>query len=84
MLVTRAGKKESVVDSDLVGENNKLMKNTRLALWLLLSSQLLLLLSSLMQPPSSTVTIILRIIVPIVLIAIFGLMLAGFISPKRR
>jgi hypothetical protein len=51
------------------------MKNTRAALWLMISSQALFLVSGLIDPPSSWLMIILRVVVPLILIAYFGLML---------
>ena len=59
------------------------MKNSRLALWLLLASQLVFLLSSLIEPPRSLVTAIVRLVLPLVLVVFIGLVLAGFIRPKK-
>jgi hypothetical protein len=60
------------------------MKDNRLALWLLLASQLLFLVSSLIEPPSSVLLIILRVVLPLVMVAYIGLILAGYISPRKR
>jgi hypothetical protein len=60
------------------------MKNVRLSLWLLLASQVILLLSGLIQRPSSWTMTILSVFVPLVVIAVLGLMLAGYISPGKR
>ena len=56
----------------------------RPALSLILISQLLFLVSSLIEPPSSLLMIILRVVVPLVIVAYTGLLLAGFISPRKR
>jgi hypothetical protein len=60
------------------------MKNNRSALWLLLASQVLFLVSSLIDPPTGLLIIILRVVVPLIIIAYIGLLLAGFISPGKR
>lgn len=59
------------------------MKNNGAALWLLLISQALFLLSSLIDPPSTLLMITLRVALPLIVIAYIGLILAGFISPKK-
>lgn len=61
-----------------------LMQNNRAALWLLLVSQLLFLLSSLIEPPSGLLMITLRVALPLILVAYLGLMIAGYVSPRKR
>ncbi len=61
-----------------------IMKNNRAALWLLLVSQALFLVSSLIDPPSTLLMITLRVVLPLVVIIYIGLVLAGFIAPKKR
>jgi hypothetical protein len=56
----------------------------RPALLLLLVSQLLFLVSSLIEPPSGLLMIILRLGLPLAVIAYVGLLLAGYISPGKR
>jgi hypothetical protein len=56
----------------------------RTALLLILVSQLLFLVSSLIEAPSSLLMIILRVVVPLVIVAYTGLLLAGFIAPRKR
>ena len=58
--------------------------NNRLLLWLLLASQLLFLLSSLLEPPRSLVMIIVRVCLPLVLVAYIGLLLTGYIRPGKE
>jgi len=60
------------------------MNNGRLSLWLLLASQLIFLLSSLIDRPTSLVTTIIRVVLPLILVVIIGLILAGYISPRKR
>jgi hypothetical protein len=60
------------------------MENNRTALWLILVSQALFLVSSLIEPPSGLLLIILRVVVPLFVVAYFSLMLAGYISPRKR
>jgi hypothetical protein len=56
----------------------------RPALSLILVSQLLFLVSSLIEPPSSLLMIVLRVGVPLVIVAYTALLLAGVISPRKR
>lgn len=56
----------------------------RPALFLILVSQLLFLISSLIEPPSSVLMVILRVGVPLLIVAYIGLLLAGFISPEEK
>jgi hypothetical protein len=60
------------------------MQNNRAALWLLLVSQLFFLLSSLIEPPSGVLMITLRVVLPLILVAYLGLMIAGYLSPGKR
>jgi hypothetical protein len=60
------------------------MGNNRGALWLLLVSQALFLTGSLIEPPSGVLMIILRVVLPLIVVTYLGLMLAGYIVPKRR
>ena len=60
------------------------METKRTSLWLILASQALFLLSSLIDAPSSLVMIILRVTVPLLIVAYLGLMLAGYVSPRKR
>jgi hypothetical protein len=60
------------------------MRDNRAALWLLLASQALFLVGSVIEPPSGVVLILLRVVVPIVVIAYLGLQLARYGSPKGR
>jgi hypothetical protein len=60
------------------------METNRTILWLFLASQALFLLSSLIEPPSSLLMIILRVIVPLLMVVYIGLMLAGYVSPRKR
>jgi hypothetical protein len=60
------------------------METNRTSLWLIFASQALFLLSSLIEPPSSLLLIILRVIVPLLMVAYIGLMLAGYVSPRKR
>jgi hypothetical protein len=60
------------------------MENNRSALWLVLFSQLLFLVSSLIEWPSSLLMVILRVVLPLIVVAYIGLMLAGYISPGKR
>jgi hypothetical protein len=60
------------------------MEINRPALWLILASQALFLLSSLIEPPASLLLLILRVIVPLILIAYISLVLAGYISRGKR
>lgn len=59
------------------------MKNSRQALWLILPSQLIFLFTSFIEPPKSLVTTIVRVVLPVILIAIIGLMLAGYIQAGK-
>lgn len=61
-----------------------IMKNYRTGLWLLLVSQALFLVSSLIDPPSTLLMITLRVALPLLVIVYLGLLLLGFISPKKR
>jgi hypothetical protein len=61
-----------------------LMGNSRSALWLILASQFIFLLSSFIEPPRSLVTTIIRVVVPLILVVFIGLMLAGYITPRKR
>jgi len=56
----------------------------RPALVLILLSQLLFLVSSLIEAPSGLLMVILRVGIPILIVAYIGLLLAGFISPGKR
>lgn len=60
------------------------MKNSRQALWLILASQLIFLFSSFIEPPRSLVTTIVRVVLPLILVAVIGLMLAGYLQPGKR
>lgn len=73
-------------DSDTIqgGRRAILMKNNRAALWLLLASQLIFLLGSLDEPPTGLLTVGVRVILPLVLVAYVGLMLAGHVRPGKR
>lgn len=65
-------------------KENKIHRMNRPALLLILVSQLLFLVSSLIEPPSSLLMIILRVGVPLIIAAYIGLLLAGYISPRKR
>ncbi len=56
----------------------------RSALLLILVSQLLFLVSSLIEPPSSLLMTLLRVGVPLAIVLYIGLLLAGYISPRKR
>jgi hypothetical protein len=60
------------------------METNRAGLWLILVSQALFLLSSLIEPPSGLLMIVLRVVVPLFVVAYIGLMLAGYVSPRKR
>lgn len=56
----------------------------RTALLLILVSQLLFLASSFVEWPSSLLMIILRVGVPLIIVAYIGLVLTGIIPPRRH
>ena len=56
----------------------------RSALLLILVSQLLFLVSSLIEPPSSLLMTVLRVGVPLIIVAYIVLLLVGIISPGKR
>lgn len=60
------------------------MENSRRALWLILLSQLLFLFGGLIDWPTRPLMIVLRVVLPLVIIAYLGLILAGYISPRKR
>ena len=82
MLVTHV--RSGAETDSLEEETFSLMKNSRPALWLLLASQLIFLLSSLIEPPQTLVTMIVRVVVPLILVAYICLMLAGYVLPGKR
>jgi hypothetical protein len=60
------------------------MENRRAALWLILVSQALFLASSLIEPPQSAVIFILRVVVPLVIVAYIVLVLTGYASRGKE
>jgi hypothetical protein len=56
----------------------------RTALFLILISQLFFLVGSVIDPPSSVLMILLRVGVPLIIVGYISLILAGYISPKKR
>jgi len=60
------------------------MKNMRGSLWLLLFSQVLFLIGGLIDPPTTWLMIILRGVVPLFAIVYIGLILAGYIHPRKK
>lgn len=67
----------------LYGEEQP-MKNMRGSLWLLLFSQVLFLMGSLIEPPTTWLMITLRGIVPLLAVVYIGLILAGYIHPRKK
>jgi len=59
------------------------MEKNRKALLLLILSQILILLGGLLDWPASWLMISLRVILPLIVIAYLGLMLAGYVSPRQ-
>lgn len=59
------------------------MEKNRKALWLLILSPILILLGGLLDWPASLLMISLRMILPLMVIAYLGLMLAGYVSPRQ-
>ncbi|HUS12580.1 MAG TPA: hypothetical protein VMZ30_19075 [Pyrinomonadaceae bacterium] len=69
----------------VVEENNeKYMENSRRALWLILLSQFLFLVGSFIDWPTRPVMIVFRVVLPLIIIAYLCLILAGYISPRKR
>jgi hypothetical protein len=60
------------------------MENSRRALWLVLFSQVLFLLGSVIDWPTRPVMIVFRVVLPLMIIAYLGLILAGYISPRKK